>query len=170
MPVNRGKQFEKLIQTTFENLALQVRCERLHDQVSGFVEVSKNPADFIVYKFPFEYYIECKSIHGASIPINNLVQLDRIRERCGVYGVFGKFIIWFVDKQETYWVDHKYLLVQRMLGKKSVNHEILKQAAKEGELVKLIPAQYKRVFGKYDFSDMWEKYYARTNSDTNSAK
>ena len=155
MPVNRGKQFEKVIQKTLEAVE-EVDCLRLYDQVSGFVEVSKNPCDFIVYKYPYEYYVECKTIHGASIPITNLVQLDRLQQRCTKKGLFGKFIIWFVDKQETYWVDYKYIRMCLTLNYKSINHTVLFEASKENNLVKLIPATYARVFGKYDLSNVWE--------------
>ncbi len=156
MPVNRGKQFEKVIQKTLEQIE-DVDCTRLYDQVSGFVEVSKNPSDFIVYKYPYRYYVECKTTHGASIPINNLTQLNRIAEKCNKKGVFGKFIIWFVDKQETYWVDYRYILTWLTLKRKSINHTVLREVSKENNLVKLIPAKYARVFGKYEFSTIWEK-------------
>ena len=156
MAVNRGKQFEKVIEKTLCEIP-NINCERLHDQVSGYIEVSKNPSDFIVYKYPYEYYIECKTTHQASIALDKLVQLDRIAKRCTVDGVKGKFIIWFVDKKETYWVDYKYLVLKRTLGIKSINHKILKEASLDKNLVKLIPAEYKIVFGKYDFSTMWEE-------------
>jgi penicillin-binding protein-related factor A (putative recombinase) len=156
MAVNRGKQFEKTIEKQLKELSI-VRCERLHDQMTGFVEVSKNPADFIVYKYPYMYYVECKTTHEPSIPITNLPQLERIAERCTTPGIKGKFIIWFVTKQKTYWVDYTFVQKCVQMGCKSINYNLFEhECNKEKPLVKLIPAKYLRVFGKYDLSGIWE--------------
>ena len=41
---------------------------RLYDTTNGFVGVA-NISDFIVYKFPCQYFIECKSVHGNVFPL-----------------------------------------------------------------------------------------------------
>ena len=67
MVENRGKQFENVIKTAFEKVD-GVSIDRLHDQTTGF-KGSSNICDFIVYKEPYEYYIECKSVHGNLLSI-----------------------------------------------------------------------------------------------------
>ena len=59
MAVNRGKDFEEHIKQAFLQVP-DVSVDRLHDQTNGYLG-SSNICDFIVYKKPFEYYIECIS-------------------------------------------------------------------------------------------------------------
>ena len=149
MPQNRGKAFEKLIRDQIKQLP-NTACERLNDGMSGYINSSRNPSDFIVYKKPYMYYVECKSIHGASIPIQNFKQIDLMAERCTVDGVFGKFIVWFVTHQKTFWIDYKVVLGMQRMGYKSINYNKLTDCAGVQE----IPAVYKRVYGVYDFSKL----------------
>lgn len=155
MAINRGKQFEHLIKETLNSLP-GVLCERLYDNTSGFIGIN-TPSDFIVYKYPYIYFVECKTIHGASIPIQNLVQIDRIADRCVCEGVKGVFLIWFVDKQQTYAVDYSILQLLRNSGAKSINYTSLQDISKTNSKVKLIPAQYKRILGKYDLTILFEE-------------
>ena len=149
MPQNRGKAFEKIIRNAFLKCP-NTLCERLNDGMSGYINASRNPADLIVYKKPYMYYVECKSIHGASIPIANFKQLDLIAERCNVDGVKGKFIVWYATYQKTYWIDYKVILGFIKLGLKSINYHKLFEC----DGVKEIPAKYKRVYGEYDFTSI----------------
>ena len=68
--INRGKQFENVIKESFQKVS-NVSIDRLHDQTTGFAN-SANICDFIVYKEPYEYYIECKSVHGNTLPFSNI--------------------------------------------------------------------------------------------------
>lgn len=151
MPISRGKAFEKIIENNLNHL-ITVNCERLHDQMTGYINVSRNPADFIVYRYPYQYYVDCKSIHGASIPIANFKQQDMIKERCKTFGVKGAYIVWFVDKKITFWVD--YLVIEDAINnnRKSLNYTTLMTTPG----VKIIPAIYKRIYGVYDFSKIFE--------------
>ena len=74
MAVNRGKQFEDVVREAFEKVE-GVSIDRLHDQTNGF-RGSQNICDFIVYKYPHQYYIECKSVHGAYIAYLSLTNTD----------------------------------------------------------------------------------------------
>lgn len=96
-PVNRGKQFEEVIRKCFEKIGASV--DRLHDQTNGF-SGSSNIADFIVYHYPFEYYIECKAIHGNTLSIHSndpkqpygLIrkkQWEGMAEKVKTYGVYA---------------------------------------------------------------------------------
>jgi penicillin-binding protein-related factor A (putative recombinase) len=103
--------------------------------------------------------VECKTTHQPSIPITNLPQLERMECRCTKPGIHGKFIIWFISKQKTYWVDYRFIRKCIQDGYKSINHCLFDyECNKKEALVKLIPGEYKKVFGKYDFSNIWENY------------
>ena len=101
MTVNRGKQFEDVIRQAFEKVP-DVSIDRLHDQTNGF-RGSQNICDFIVYKEPYEYYFECKSVHGASLPFSNITetQWNGLLEKSKIEGVFAGVICWFVNKDVT---------------------------------------------------------------------
>ena len=72
MAISRGKDFEKVIKECFE-LVPNTSVDRLHDQMNGFAG-STNICDFIVYHNPLIYYIECKSVHGNTLPFSNITK------------------------------------------------------------------------------------------------
>ena len=94
MSVNRGKDFENVIKRSFEKVE-GVSIDRLHDQTTGF-KGSRNICDFIVYKEPYEYYIECKSVHGNTLPFSNITdnQWTGMLEKSRIEGVFAGLICW----------------------------------------------------------------------------
>ena len=61
MAINRGKQFEQLIQSQIEQLP-NVSIDRLYDVTTGYANQC-NICDYIVYKKPNILYLECKAIH-----------------------------------------------------------------------------------------------------------
>ena len=71
MSENRGKQFESVIKTSFENSNFCI--DRLHDQTNGF-KGSQNICDFVVFRQPNIMYLECKSCHGNTFPFSNITQ------------------------------------------------------------------------------------------------
>ena len=84
MSENRGKQFERVIREAFEKVP-GVSIDRLHDQTNGF-KGSQNICDFIVYKEPYEYYFECKSVHGRTLSIHSIPHTGKDGKVCGFYG------------------------------------------------------------------------------------
>ena len=70
MAENRGKQFEGVIREALEKVD-DVMVVRLPDPTNGYLGI-RNIADFIVYQYPFIYFIECKSVHGNTFPLSNL--------------------------------------------------------------------------------------------------
>ena len=90
-----------MIRTAFLKVP-NVSIDRLHDQTTGF-KGSQNICDFIVYKEPYEYYIECKSVHGASLPFSNITdtQWNGLLEKSKIEGVFAGVICWWIDKDKT---------------------------------------------------------------------
>ena len=147
MSVNRGKQFEEVVKQAF--LAVpHTSVDRLHDQMSGFKVTSKNVSDFIVYHKPHEYYIECKSVHGNVLPFSNITphQWASLLEKSEIDGVIAGVIVWFVDRDVTYFVSIQQLQQAEGYGKKSVRYDdtFIKKVD--------IPGKKKRVFFDYDMS------------------
>ena len=120
MAQNRGKQFEGVIRECFLQVPT-VSLDRLHDRTDGF-KGGSNICDFIVYKKPYEYYVECKSVHGNTLSIHSIPKPDKNGELHGFYGnitdtqyegllekskitgVKAGILCWWVDKDVTKWI------------------------------------------------------------------
>lgn len=123
MSINRGKQFEDVIRKSFEKVP-GVSIDRLHDQTTGF-KGSQNICDFIVYKEPYEYYIECKSVHGNTLPLSNITdtQWNGLLEKSKIEGVFAGVICWWIDKDITLFIPIDTLQFYKNYGYKSVKYD-----------------------------------------------
>lgn len=123
MSQNRGKKFEEVIRRAFEKVP-NVSIDRLHDQTNGFVG-SQNICDFIVYREPYEYYIECKSVHGASLPFSNITetQWNGLLEKSKIEGVFAGIICWWIDKDVTKFIPIRDLVIAKKCGYKSIRYD-----------------------------------------------
>lgn len=137
MPVNRGKKFEDVIQKAFEKVS-NISVTRLHDQTTGF-KGSTNPCDFLVFHKPYLYAIETKSVHGNTFPIYSKPKRDKhgvlhgfygnvtdfqwkaLLEMSQVKGVHAGIIVWFIDKDETLFLDIRLLERWRNAGHKSIH-------------------------------------------------
>ena len=145
MGINRGKQFEGIIKDAFMKLS-DVSIDRLHDQMTGYKVTSANICDFIVYKKPYEYYIECKSVHGNTLPFSNITdnQWRGLLEKSKIEGVKAGVICWFIDKNVTLYIPIQTLETMKNLGKKSVRYDEISLDCV------VIPGKKKRVFFDYD--------------------
>ena len=132
MSVNRGKKFEAVIRSAFEKVP-NVSVDRLHDQTTGF-RGSQNICDFIVYRKPYEYYIECKSVHGNTLSIyspdpkrkyGNITntQWEGLLEKSKIRGVYAGIICWWIDKDVTRFLPIQYLDSFYEYGQKSVRYD-----------------------------------------------
>lgn len=155
MAVNRGKKFEDVIRVAFERVP-NVSIDRLHDQTTHY-KGSQNICDFIVYKEPYEYYIECKSVHGNTLPFSNITetQWNGLLEKSKIEGVFAGIICWWVDKDVTAFIPIQLLNELRNGNHRSVNVKYIDNFMYElGGLIK-IKGKKKRVFFEYDMEEFF---------------
>jgi len=150
MVENRGKRFEKVIQAAFEKVP-GVSIDRLHDQTTGYIG-SSNICDFIVYKEPYEYYIECKSVHGNILPFSNITdtQWNGLLEKSKIEGVFAGVICWWTQRDVTKFIPIQMLQRMRDKTAKSIRYDIL---ACSGYYTIEIKGKKKRVFFEYDMEE-----------------
>lgn len=159
MAVNRGKQFESVIQEAFEHIP-NLSITRLHDQTTGF-KGSTNPCDFIAYHKPYLIPIECKSKHTSTLSIFSNPKPDKNGVLHGFYGditdkqwagllemslikgVIPGVLVWFVDKNVTVFYHIKSLEMLRNAGDKSVRYD-------NDFIGVVVPGVKKRVFFEYD--------------------
>lgn len=161
MAVNRGKQFEDVIRKSFEKVE-GVSIDRLHDQTTGYMG-SQNICDFIVYKEPYEYYIECKSVHGNTLPFSNITetQWNGLFEKSKIEGVFAGVICWFINKDVTLFISIQSLEQRRVLGYKSVRYDSYYTDPLNLIDTIRIQGKKKRVFFDYDMEAFLNEFTDR---------
>ncbi len=159
MAESLAKKFETVIKDAFEKVE-GVSIDRIHDQMTGYKVTSANICDFIVYKYPYEYYIECKTVHGNTLPFSNITkkQWDGMLKKSQIQGVIAGVICWWVEKDTTRFIPIELLEVLRINGAKSIRYdygsyvsarEIRPEAARFLRTHK-IQGKKKRVFWDYD--------------------
>ena len=153
MSENYGKRFESVIRKAFEKVP-NVSIDRLHDQTNGF-RGSQNICDFIVYREPYEYYFECKSVRRASLPFVNITdtQWNGLLEKSQIEGVFAGVICWWIDKDRTAFISIYVLQYMRENGAKSFPCSLLDTRITDWEGVVEIKGKKKRVFFDYDMEE-----------------
>lgn len=146
MAINRGKDFEKTIRDCFEQVP-NTSVDRLHDQTSGFAG-STNVCDFIVYHRPFIYYLECKSVHGNTLPFSNITknQWQGLLDKSFVDGVIAGVICWWIDKDVTKFIPITVLQMMKEAEYKSIASDF------ECNNVFDLKGKKKRVFFDYDMN------------------
>lgn len=173
MAVSRGKQFEDVVRNAFEKIP-EVSIDRLHDQTTGYKNSSANIADFIVYKKPYEYYFECKAVHGNTLSIHSNPKLDKngvlhgfhgnitdnqwegLLEKSKIPGVFAGIICWWVDKDVTYFIPIQLLDWAYKAGFKSVPsnfYDLWMWKENNCSTPIKMEGKKKRVFFDYDMED-----------------
>ena len=147
MAENRGKKFERVIKESFLKVP-NVSIDRLHDQTNGF-KGSQNICDFIVYREPYEYYFECKSVKGASLPFSNITetQWSGLLEKSKIEGVFAGVICWWIDKDVT-----KFIPIQSLQWNKENGYKSLRYDHNGTSFIE-IKGKKKRVFFDYDMEE-----------------
>ena len=152
---NYGKKFEDAIRESFEKVP-GVSIDRIHDQTTGW-KGSSNICDFIVYREPYEYYFECKSVHGNTLSIHSNdpkhkygditnTQWEGLLEKSQIKGVFAGIICWWVDKDITKFIPIQVLQICKYRGWKSIRYDVNGYHTS----IKEIKGKKKRVFFDYD--------------------
>ena len=160
--VNRGKDFEGQVHDGFLQIP-GVSIDRLPDPMAGYAGV-KNICDFIVYKYPYQVYIECKSCYGNTMSIHsndpkkkygNITnnQWEGLLDKSKIQGVRAGILVWFIDHDETYWIDIRLLQKHRDAGHKSISYycDFVDLMPETDELWARIVGEKRRVLFDYDF-------------------
>lgn len=119
--INRGKDFEAQIRKAFEDVPNSA-VVRLIDPQNGYAGV-RNICDFIMYHKPVQYFIECKSCYGNTLPFTNITdnQWDGLYRMSDIDGVIAGVIVWFIDHDKTVFLPIQDLVNRKRLGDKSFN-------------------------------------------------
>lgn len=144
---NHGKQFEKIIGDSFRKVP-NVSVDRIPDQTMQYKDRT-NVSDFIVFKKPTQYYVECKSIRGNRLPFAKITQLDALFEKSKIDGVKAGIICWWIDKDITRWIPIQPLQALRNNGAKSVRFDEGIEGSKE------IKGTKKKIYFSYEMDSFF---------------
>lgn len=166
--VNRGKDFEGQVHNGFSQIP-GVSIDRLPDPMAGYAGV-KNICDFIVYKFPLQYYVECKSCYGNTFSIHsndpkkkygNITnnQWEGLLEKSKIPGVKAGVLLWFIDHDVTVWLDIRLLQKHKDEGHKSVAYHCdwVDCTDETDNLWTWISGKKRRVLFDYDFEPFFRE-------------
>lgn len=156
--VNRGKQFEQVIRESFERVP-GVSIDRLNDNTAGFKGIA-GICDFIVYREPYEYYFECKSINRGAFPFSNITdtQWNGLLQKSQIKGVFAGIIVWFIKDEVTCFIPIQLLVELKNGGHKSINVKDVDNFVYElGGAFKLV-GKKKRIFYEYDMVEFFTHF------------
>ena len=123
-------------------------CYRLYDTMSGYVSIG-NVGDFICYKYPYIYLLDCKSIKGNTLPFSDLRQYDKMLDYKDITGVFVGFIVWFIDHDKVLWVPVQTMKKIKDENLKSFNINKMKP---EDYFYLELPSKKLRTFMDTDYS------------------
>jgi penicillin-binding protein-related factor A (putative recombinase) len=158
MAVNRGKKFEQVIRESFERVP-GVSIDRLNDNTAGFKGIA-GICDFIVYREPYEYYFECKSINRGTFPFSNITdtQWNGLLQKSQIKGVFAGIIVWFIKDEVTCFIPIQLLVELKNGGHKSINVKHVDNFVYElGGAFKLV-GKKKRIFYEYDMVEFFTHF------------
>lgn len=104
MSKSRGKKFEEHFRDSLKKVE-GLSIERLKDPQDGY-KGNGNVCDFILYKYPYQYCFELKSVQGKYFSFNNLTenQYYGLIEKSKIKGIIAGVVIWFVDYDKTIFV------------------------------------------------------------------
>ena len=145
MAINRGKVFEDKFKKDFLQIP-NANIDRLYDVMMGYKSI-KQVSDFIGYIYPNQFYFECKSHKGASLPFSCISQYENLKKKVGIKGVRSGVVVWFIDKDKVFYIPTSTLMKLEKDGEKSVGLRHL-----EKYNIIEIPSVKKRVFLDCDYS------------------
>ena len=145
---NRGKQFEERFKEDWIRTMPESSIDRIYDQVSGNKTIS-NISDFIGYKKPNIFYLECKSTRENTFNFKKLTQYEKLTGKVGIPGVRTGVVIWFILHDRVIYVPIKTITKMKEDGLKSVN---IREIDNTDYRFINIPSKKLRVFMESDYS------------------
>lgn len=118
-----GKKAEKVIWKWLDRPEDGYSFTRLYDQMTGMYLVSRNPCDFICYKYPNIYYIESKETEKDRFDFD-MIQPHQMEALCKVHpirGCYGWVIVLFTTYKRAFRLNAVDIKALDDSGQKSLN-------------------------------------------------
>lgn len=141
-----GKQAEQRIKEWLDRPEEGYCFDRIPDQMTGFYG-SSNICDFILYKYPYIYYIESKATWEDRFNFSMLTQKqhDGLFEKSKINGVFGFVIVLFASYKRSFLIPIESIVKLEEEGKHSLNIKKIDKWNIEFQEIKTIPNNRKKL-------------------------
>lgn len=138
-----GKKAEKKIKEWLDRPEDGYSFYRIPDQLSGLYG-SKNPCDFHLYKYPYEYWIESKATFKDNFAFSKITeyQYDSLLEKSKIRGAYGLVIVLFATYKRAFVLaiqDIDKLIHEK--NKKSINITKIDKWEIDYKEIKTIPSR-----------------------------
>lgn len=153
-----GKKFEKKFKDDWEKTVSDSLCYRLVDVQGGYFGVS-NVSDFICYRYPIIFLVECKSKLGNTFPFSDFRQYEKMLPYIGITGVKLGVVLWMIDHHKVLWIPIETFKKIKDEGGKSFNIKMLDNPDYE---VLDLNAKDLRTFMSVDYNNLIN-YYGGSN-------
>ncbi len=117
--IDLGKEFEARFKLDWTRTFPNGTITRLYDVTSGYKSMS-TISDFICYNYPYQFFIECKTHKGASLPFSVITQYDKLTDVVGVPGVRSGVIVWLYEKDIVFYVPTSTITEMKSYNEKSI--------------------------------------------------
>lgn len=154
-----GKKFEAHLRENWKSSVPDSFLYRLNDQMSGYMG-STNVSDFIGYKKPNLFLIECKAHAGNTFPFSAFRQYDGLVQYSNIPGVHAGVILWMYDHDKVIWIPIQTFIELKNEGKKSFNIKLLE--SNDYEFL-VLPSKKLRTFMDTDYSELINYYEVRND-------
>lgn len=142
-----GKNFEQKFKEDWKKTIPNSSIDRIYDCTSNYRGVS-NISDFICFKSPNIYYIECKTTKDVSFPLKHLTQYKKLKEKVGIEGVKVGVLIWYYSYDYVIYIPVKTIM-EIEKTRKSIN---IKKLLESDLNYCLIPSKKKKTYMDSDYS------------------
>jgi len=149
-----GKKFEAHLRENWKNSVPDSFLYRLNDQMSGY-QGSSNISDFIGFKAPNLFLIECKAHAGNTFPFSDFRQYEGLVKWKDIAGVRAGVVLWLYDHDIVCWIPITTFEQLKQENKKSFN---VKMVSDDNYECLVLPSVKKRTFMDTDYSALI-KYY-----------
>lgn len=119
---NLGKSAEKKIQEWLDRPEAGYDFQRIPDQMTGFYG-SSNICDFVLYKYPYHYWIESKATWESRFDFSRItdIQYNGLLVKSRISGVYGVVVVLFASHKRAILIDIQQIKSMIDSGKKSIN-------------------------------------------------
>lgn len=99
-----GKEAESKIKEWLDKPEKNYSFDRFYDQMTGYYKVSRNICDFVVYKYPYQYYIESKATWEDRFDFSMIskTQSEGLQEKSKIAGCYGLVMVLFASYQRAF--------------------------------------------------------------------
>lgn len=151
---NVGKVFEKNFKESVELLHPHCTITRLYDGTGGYL--IKNICDFILYKYPYQCFIELKAYKGNTINFSVIsdTQYNGLLKMSEVNGIVSGVLFRYNDFNDAYFIDIRVIQSLKQDGHKSIPYNLAKVHGVQLPIIK----QYK-VKTIYDIKTFLDNVY-----------